>query len=71
MIQHVHHEASSGGEVAPGGITKHESLSHSKRFQKLNGLEVGTKTMVNPDQNIVVEAGNTLHVIQQPLHMIL
>ena len=32
------------------------SLIKSKRFLKLNGLEVGTK--VNPHQNIVVEAGN-------------
>jgi hypothetical protein len=34
-----------------------DSAGNSRRFQKLNGLERGTKTMVNPDQNIVVEAG--------------
>jgi hypothetical protein len=35
---------------------------NARRFQKLNGLEVGTKTMVNPDQNVVVEAGGFLAV---------
>ena len=34
-----------------------DSAGNSTRFQKLNGLERGTKTMVNPDQTIVVEAG--------------
>ena len=43
-----------GGEHGEGQTQ--DSLVTS-RFQKLNGLEVGIKTMVNPAQNIIVEAG--------------
>lgn len=27
------------------------------RFQKLNGLEVGSRAMLNPVHNVIVEAG--------------
>lgn len=29
----------------------------SKRFQKLNGLEAGSRAMLNPVDNVIVEAG--------------
>ena len=47
----------AGNDLGPAN---QDSAVHSRRFQKLNGLEVGTKTMVNPDQNVVVEAGEFL-----------
>lgn len=31
--------------------------SDSRRFQKLNGLEAGSRAMLNPSHNIIVEAG--------------